>query len=99
MLGQLPFPLALLLLSIAGDAAAAPKSSASVSIGLKSRAPLARSEEEFGMWAKAHRQRMITKYGGTLPEVSDIDRRAAGTNLCVVCHLYADNHLRLLTSD
>lgn len=78
MLAQSPF-VAAFLLSLSLSAAAAPQDApAGLTIPLKKRSPSARTADEWGVWAKAHRIGLESKYGNTHPE-----RRATGSNLCV----------------
>ncbi|KII87254.1 hypothetical protein PLICRDRAFT_112830 [Plicaturopsis crispa FD-325 SS-3] len=62
-------------------ALAAPRQSATAgqSIDLLRRSTVARNDTEWGVWAKHHKEILLTKYGGS----SQISKRASGTNQMV----------------
>ncbi|KAF8972676.1 aspartic peptidase A1 [Flammula alnicola] len=81
---MLPSPplFAVILLSLSLQTSAAPQADnapnapAGLSMSLKKRAPSPRTPEEWGIWAKNHREGLEAKYGNTRHE-----KRGAGTNL------------------
>ncbi|KJA15228.1 hypothetical protein HYPSUDRAFT_48541 [Hypholoma sublateritium FD-334 SS-4] len=78
MLAPSPF-VAAFLLSLSLSAAAAPQDApAGLTLPLKKRSPAARTADEWGVWAKAHRVGLESKYGNPHPV-----RRATGSNLLV----------------
>ncbi|KDQ50723.1 hypothetical protein JAAARDRAFT_41815 [Jaapia argillacea MUCL 33604] len=84
MLSMLPCTLALLLL-ITSDAYAAPHPSAEagVTMNLLRKPHGRRTVEDWGEWARSHREMLIAKYGGTPPDPPSTRKRASGTNLLV----------------
>lgn len=70
--------LAAILLSVSSSCSAAPQTNGQTgqTMPLKKRAPPARTEEEWGVWAKNHREGLEAKYGNPKH-----DKRATGTNL------------------
>jgi cathepsin D len=71
-----------ILLSLTLDASAIPQADNSrpggLTIPLRKRAPAARTPEEWGIWAKKHREGLEAKYGNSKHE-----KRSKGTNLYV----------------
>ena len=71
---------AAVLLSLSLQVTAAPQASplARQTIPLKKRSPQPQTEEEWGVWAKAHREGLEAKYGN-----SKHAKRGTGLDLCV----------------
>lgn len=80
MLSPFVVDLALLLSAATASHAVMVPSSATAgqSIPLHRRTPPSRTEEEWGIWAKDHRDRLIAKYEG---EQGKPQKRNSGTNL------------------
>ena len=72
------------LLALACDVLAVPNpySPQGQTMQLKRRNLKKRTAEEWGTWAKSERERLITKYNGSLPPSSK-SKRGSGTNLIV----------------
>ncbi|KAH8111057.1 acid protease [Phellopilus nigrolimitatus] len=73
-----------LLISLACDSFAAPGQAGpqGQTISLSRRAP-ERTYDEWGLWAKAHRDSLIAKYSGQPTDARRRTRRTSGTNLIV----------------
>jgi cathepsin D len=79
---MLPLPLsAAILLCLSAQALAAPQTTGQVArqtMLLKRRTPPSRTIEEWGIWAKEHREGLLAKYGD---KTTQKKRSTSGTNL------------------
>lgn len=78
--------LAFLFLAPSSNAFAIPKATtpSGQSLGLLRRAPSPRTADEWGVWAKNHKDVVTSKYGGT----GTNQKRSSGTNLYVKLVLF-----------
>ena len=54
-----------------------------ITMPLHRRAVARKTAEEWGIWAKAHREKMQSKYGTGEVPAKDVEKREQGTNLWV----------------